>query len=148
MGPVLGALWFRKEAGVGAGMLPHWPAPWSLPVPAWAGVPVPFTGVQAVHFESQVAVSSGELLEGISPCQRLSALKTFEARCQIALESLCAHLCPRPQRGGAHFHTHSPTLRAEVLYLCQSHGQDRDRRLVVLYTHCFECVSGVECSSS
>lgn len=93
---MLGALWFRKKARVGAGMPPLRPAPWMEPARPCPELPVPFTGVQSMHLESQVAVSSGELPERISPRQKLSTWKTFEAHCPIALESLCAHLCPCP----------------------------------------------------
>ena len=87
-----------------------------------------------MHFESQVAISPGKLLEMISPGRKLSTWKTFEVRFQIVLESLCAHLCPRPQHGGAHFCTCSPTLKVEALYLRQSHGQEKDWCLVVLHS--------------
>lgn len=93
---MLGALVQEESKGGGRDAAPSASAlDGACPSLPWAGLPVPFTGVQSTHLESQVAVSS-ELLERISPRQKLSTWKTFEAHCPIALESLCAHLCPCP----------------------------------------------------
>lgn len=143
---MLGASLVQEGSRGGARMPSCQPASRSLPVPALGWGPVPFTGVPSMHFESQVAISPGKLLEMISPGRKLSTWKTSEARFQIALESLCAHFCPRPRHGGAHFCTCLPTLRVEVLYLRQSHGQEEDWCFVALHSPFFDCVVSVELS--